>query len=76
MHFGATLKMLRLASGISQKQLATSIGVSVPYLSRVDHGHDAPPTVDRLKAIAQVLGLPKDSLIELVEELRVWSKIT
>lgn len=70
MHVGATLRMLRTTSGMSLRALASHIGVSVAYLSRVEHGHDPPPTPDRLSAIAAVLGLPEDLLTDLVESLR------
>jgi PTS system nitrogen regulatory IIA component len=70
MHFGATLKLLRTAAGVSLRGLAAEVGVSPAYLSRVEHGHDLPPTPDRLRLIAQNLGLPEEMLIDLVEELR------
>jgi PTS system nitrogen regulatory IIA component len=70
MHFGATLKLLRNAAGVSLRGLAAEVGVSPAYLSRVEHGHDRPPTPDRLRLIAQSLGLPEEMLIDLVEELR------
>jgi nitrogen PTS system EIIA component len=65
MHFGATLRLLRVQAGFSLRGLAERVGVSNAYLSRVEHGHDAPPTLDRLAAIAQVFGLPATTLIEL-----------
>ncbi len=70
MHFGATLRLLRTSSGMSVTGLATQVGVSPAYISRVEHGHDTPPTPDRLRSIAAALGLPEDSLTELVDELR------
>lgn len=73
MHFGAALRLLRAASGVSQRGLATELGVSPAWLSRVEHGHDAPPTPDRLIAIAQALRVPAETLLELVDELRADS---
>lgn len=70
MHFGATLRLLRTSRGWSLTGLASHIGVSPAYLSRVEHGHDAPPTPDRLRAIAAVLGLSEDTLAALAEGLR------
>lgn len=68
MHFGATLRLLRTEAGISLRELASRIGVSGAYLSRVENGHDAAPTPDRLIAIADVLGLPRGVLVELARQ--------
>ena len=70
MGFGATLRLLRQESGISLRALASEVGVSVAYLSRVEHGHDPPPTPDRLHGIARGLGLPSEALFDLVDDLR------
>ncbi|WP_437639002.1 PTS sugar transporter subunit IIA [Sorangium sp. So ce854] len=63
--FGAALRLLRVEAGLSLRALAHRIGVSSAYLSRVEHGHDAIPTPDRLTAIASALGLPPALLLEL-----------
>jgi PTS system nitrogen regulatory IIA component len=65
MHFGPSLRLLRTERGLSLRELGGAIGVSTAYLSRVEHGHDAPPTADRLRAIASVLGVPVDLLLDL-----------
>lgn len=65
MHFGSTLRVLRLDAGVSLRELARRIGVSSAYLSRVENGHDPTPTVDRIAAIAQALGLSRTLLLEL-----------
>lgn len=70
MHFGATLRLLRTSKGMSLSGLAAAVGVSPAYISRVEHGHDAPPTADRLRTIAGALGVSSDALTDLVEELR------
>ncbi|TKC95264.1 helix-turn-helix domain-containing protein [Polyangium fumosum] len=63
MHLGATIRLLRLDAGFSLRDLAQRIGVSSAYLSRVEHGHDAVPTPDRLEAIARELGVPPHLLV-------------
>lgn len=68
MHFGATLRLLRTDAGISLRALANEVGVSSAYLSRVENGHDAVPTPDRLVAIARALRLPPALLIELAHK--------
>src|SRR5688572_10745331 len=69
MEFGAALRLLRMGAGFTIRDLAEKIGVSSVYLSRVEHGHDAPPTPDRLAEIARVLRLPPDLLIELSDNV-------
>ena len=69
MAFGATLRLLRIDAGLSLRSLAQQIGVSGAYLSRVENGHDAPPTPDRLAAIARVLDLPPALLLGLADKV-------
>lgn len=69
MHFGATLRLLRIDAGVSLRALAQRIGVSSAYLSRVEHGHDQPPTPDRLIEIARALDLPPTLLIDLAQRV-------
>jgi PTS system nitrogen regulatory IIA component len=69
MHFGATLRLLRLGAGVGLRALADQVGVSGAYLSRVEHGHDPPPTTDRLIEVARVLGVPPELLLELADRV-------
>jgi PTS system nitrogen regulatory IIA component len=69
MHFGATLRLLRVDAGLTLRELADRVGVSNAYLSRVENGHDAPPTPDRLTAIARAFGLPATALVELADRV-------
>jgi PTS system nitrogen regulatory IIA component len=69
MHFGATLRLLRTNAGWTLRELAERLGVSNTYLSRVENGHDAPPTPDRLADLAGILGLPAGKLIELADSV-------
>lgn len=69
MHFGATLRLLRVDAGLTLRELADRIGVSNAYLSRVENGHDAPPTPDRLAAIARAFRLSPTTLVELADRV-------
>lgn len=73
MHFGATLRLLRVDAGWTLRELADRVGVSNAYLSRVENGHDAPPTPDRLAAIGRFLGLPATTLIELADRIKPFT---
>ena len=68
MHFGATLRLLRMESGISLRALAQQVGVSGAYLSRVENGHDPAPTPDRLIAIGEAIGVPAAVLLDLAQQ--------
>lgn len=70
MHFGSTLRLLRVEAGFSLRDLGERLGVSNAYLSRVENGHDAAPTPDRLVAIARTFGLPPTLLIELADRTK------
>jgi len=67
--FGAVLRLLRVDSGASLRGLASTVGVSSAYLSRVENGHDPAPTPDRVIAIAQALRVPPSLLLELAERM-------
>jgi PTS system nitrogen regulatory IIA component len=69
MHFGATLRLLRLESGLSLRDLARRLGVSGAYLSRVENGVDAAPTPARLEAMARELGVPATVLMDLAHRV-------
>lgn len=69
-HFGTTLRLLRTVAGVPASRLAEGIGVSPAYISRVEHGHDPPPTPDRLRAISLQLGLAPDRLLDIVDLVR------
>jgi PTS system nitrogen regulatory IIA component len=67
MHFGAALRIIRTDAGLSLSELARRLGVSPAYLSRVEHGHDAAPTPDRVIAIARALDVPPLVLLEIAQ---------
>lgn len=61
---GATIRRLRVESGLSLRDLAKRLGVSSAYLSRVEHGLDAVPTAQRLEALATAFDVAPDALLE------------
>jgi PTS system nitrogen regulatory IIA component len=69
MHFGATLRLLRVESGLTLRDFARRLGVSGAYLSRVENGLDAPPTAPRLEAMAKELGVPPTLLMDLAQRV-------
>ncbi len=65
MSFGATLRVLRLQSGLGLRDLARRLGVSSTYLSRIENDIDPVPTPARLANIAHELGISAATLIEI-----------
>lgn len=69
MHFGATLRLLRLQSGLGLRDLARRVGVSSTYLSRVENGLDPAPTAARIEHLARELGVPGTLLLDLAHRV-------
>jgi mannitol/fructose-specific phosphotransferase system IIA component (Ntr-type)/DNA-binding XRE family transcriptional regulator len=63
--FGHTLRMLRTAAGISLRTLAKNMDVSPAYLSQIELGKQPPPTHDRIRKMAETIGIPVSLLIEM-----------
>lgn len=60
--FGANLKRLRVARGISQATLAAELEVSAPSVSGWENGRTRPKP-DRMTALASLLGVPVSQLL-------------
>ena len=52
--FGAYLRSLREAEGLTQRDAASRAGISAPYLAQVERGQRNPPSREMLERIAQV----------------------
>ena len=64
MTFGQYLKDLRKQTSISQRELAEKSGISNAEISRIETGDRQKPAPDALKAIAPVLGVQYEELLE------------
>jgi transcriptional regulator with XRE-family HTH domain len=63
--FGETLREKRLAKGYSLRKFAELVGVSPTYLSQVEQGNVDPPTAERVRRMAELLGESADEWIAL-----------
>jgi len=64
--FGEYIRERRLAKGHSLRKFAELIEVSPTYLSLVEQGKvERPPTVERVRRMAEVLGESPDELISM-----------
>jgi transcriptional regulator with XRE-family HTH domain len=63
--FGDVLREKRTAKAISLRKFAEQVGVSPTYLSQVEQGNIDPPTAERVRKMAEILGENVDELIAL-----------
>lgn len=63
--FGARLRQLRLERGVTQKQMATAIGVSPAYLSALEHGRRGAPSWALVQKIVGYFNVIWDEAEEL-----------
>ncbi len=60
--FGTLVREKRMAKGISLRKFAELVGVSATYLSQVEQGNYDPPTAERVRRMAEILGENSDEL--------------
>jgi len=63
--FGERLRQMRRAKGVSQKQMAASLGVSAAYLSALEHGKRGLPSWAMLQKIIGYFNVIWDDAEEL-----------
>jgi transcriptional regulator with XRE-family HTH domain len=65
----ATVRMLRLRGGLSQRQLAGRMGVPRTYVSKIENGK-ATPMLSSLEKLARGLGVSIGELLDAREQQR------
>jgi transcriptional regulator with XRE-family HTH domain len=63
--FGARLRALRLARGVTLKQLAEALQISSAYLSALEHGKRGSPSAGLVHQVNEYFGLIWDEADEL-----------
>ncbi|HZZ77100.1 MAG TPA: helix-turn-helix transcriptional regulator [Gemmataceae bacterium] len=63
--FGQVIRTKRLEKGFSLRKFAELVGVSPTYLSQVEQGNCDPPTAERVRRMAEILGENADELTAL-----------
>jgi transcriptional regulator with XRE-family HTH domain len=61
--FGRYLRDRRQGAGLSQRQLAGRLGIDFTYLSKLENGHEEPPSHDTLLRLATELGVPASHML-------------
>ncbi len=67
--FGQLLREKRIEKGFSLRKFAGLVGISPTYLSQVEQDNVDPPTADRVKRIAEILGEDIDEWTALAGRL-------
>ena len=63
--FGHTLRQLRRAKGVSQRDLAKRVGVDFSYISKMENDRLPPPSADTVLKICEALEESPDKLLAL-----------
>jgi len=63
--FGQVLREWRLAKGFTLRKFAEEVGLSPTYVSQVEQDNIDPPTAERVKTMADLLGANSDEWILL-----------
>jgi transcriptional regulator with XRE-family HTH domain len=63
--FGRFVRDRRTAKELSLRKFAELVGVSPTYLSQVEQGNCDPPTAERVRRMAEILGENADELTAL-----------
>ncbi|MEF3305785.1 helix-turn-helix domain-containing protein [Paenibacillus sp. GYB003] len=61
--FGELLRSLRKQNKITQRQLASLVGIDFTYISKIESGTMDPPAEDKLIRMAEVLRVEPEELI-------------
>jgi transcriptional regulator with XRE-family HTH domain len=67
--FGQLLREKRVEKGFSLRKFAEQVGISPTYLSQVEQDNVDPPTADRVKRMAELLGESIDEWTALAGRL-------
>ena len=67
--FGKTLKEIRRGKGITQRELASAVGVDFSYISKVENDRMPPPAADTIVKICEKLGVPPDTLLAMTGKM-------
>lgn len=65
--FGAALRRVRLAAGLTQEQLALEAGVQRNFISLIELGQNQ-PTIGTIAKLARALGMKASELVAEAEQ--------
>lgn len=62
MSFGGVIRERRIALNIGLVDMSERLGISAPYLSRIERGLESPPRDELIERAAAILGVQMDDL--------------
>ena len=62
MSFGGVIRERRIELGIGLMDMSERLGISAPYLSRIERDLESPPRDELIERAAAILGLQMDDL--------------
>lgn len=62
MSFGGVIRERRIDLGIGLMDMSERLGISAPYLSRIERDLESPPRDELIERAAAILGLQMDDL--------------
>jgi len=65
------LRRARLAVGLTLREVATSTGLSNPYISQLENGHVRNPTVLAAAKLARCYGISVNEIVDAAERSEV-----
>jgi transcriptional regulator with XRE-family HTH domain len=66
--FGEKLKEIRRLKGITQREVATKVGVDFSYISKVENDRLPPPSSETIERICEALNVPVEDLLVLARK--------
>ena len=60
--FATNVRILRKKKNLSQKDIAAKTGISISYVSMLEHGQRSPP-LETIEMIAKALGVRAEALL-------------
>ena len=67
--FGSFLRELRTQRGRTLAEVASSVEISIPYLSRIERDREGPPGDDLIRRLAQTLDSSEDEAFAAARRL-------
>lgn len=67
--FGSRVRQKRMDKQITLRKFAEMIGVSPTYVSQIERDEFKPPSDDKIREIAKVLGEDEDEMLALAERV-------
>jgi transcriptional regulator with XRE-family HTH domain len=67
--FGLVLRNWRTGAGKGLRELSKKTGMSFTYLAKIERGELPPPSEEKLRRLAKVLGRSSDELLNFAERL-------